>query len=395
MSKTEWAVDGPEGTAVELNGRRFGAGDTGAPMMCSLYCSEMGRHAHIDYCCSASSGHRGETQHISTPLRPHPDKPKDWISHGLYWQRAGFKDPYSRNEQNDFAKCDAMCADPDHGGSVNSPAQPSYCTLPIFHPPFTAAEIVGLGYLSHDGHIFSCKNPALMQQAFHIIFVVDRSSSMGRKDRKPLPNTPGTGLIARINDNRLGAVYSSLNAFWTSREAALNGQGARRDAYSVIMFSDTASTCINNDFASSPSQLLTVVASQRTGHGTNFDAALVAAEALMESNWSTERTPIIIFLSDGECRVDEEAVRNICRSAVALGKPLSLQTIAFGPYNGRLRRMAEIALEVQNTAPQDPLLPAAATLDSSYSEALDSVRLAETFLGIAESLRKPRGSLIR
>lgn len=115
------------------------------------------------------------------------------------------------------------------------------------------------------------------------------SSSMGRKDRKPLPNTPGTGLIARINDNRLGAVYSSLNAFWTSREAALNGQGARRDAYSVIMFSDTASMCINNDFASSPSQLLTVVASQRTGHGTNFDAALVAAEALMESNWSTER----------------------------------------------------------------------------------------------------------
>lgn len=37
--------------------------------------------------------------------------------------------------------------------------------------------------------------------------------------------------------------------------------------------------------------------------------------------------------------------------------------------------MAEIALEVQNTAPQDPLLPAAATIDSSYSEALDSVCL--------------------
>ena len=74
--------------------------------------------------------------------------------------------------------------------------------------------------------------------------------------------------------------------------------------------------------------------------------------------------------------------------------------------------MAQVALEVQNTAPQDPLLPATASVPSSYTEALDTVRdqwlllyprgidvnfyqvrLAETFLGLAESLRKPRGSL--
>lgn len=73
--------------------------------------------------------------------------------------------------------------------------------------------------------------------------------------------------------------------------------------------------------------------------------------------------------------------------------------------------MAQIAREVQNNAPQDPLLPPAARIESSYAEALDTVsrvskispsadpgylqvRLAETFLGIAESLRKPRGSLM-
>ena len=73
--------------------------------------------------------------------------------------------------------------------------------------------------------------------------------------------------------------------------------------------------------------------------------------------------------------------------------------------------MAHIASEVQNSAPPDPLLPAAAIVPSSYTEALDTVswlksllarllsynciqvRLAETFLGIAESLRKPRGFL--
>jgi hypothetical protein len=74
--------------------------------------------------------------------------------------------------------------------------------------------------------------------------------------------------------------------------------------------------------------------------------------------------------------------------------------------------MTQIALDVQTNAPHDPLLPAAANVPSSYSVALDTVsfskmlfvtrrliynvnqvRLAETFLGIAESLRKPRGFL--
>lgn len=49
-----------------------------------------------------------------------------------------------------------------------NPAQPSYCTLPLFHPPETSDERVGLGYLSNDGHVFSCKNPVLLQQAFHV-----------------------------------------------------------------------------------------------------------------------------------------------------------------------------------------------------------------------------------
>ena len=90
MSKTRWAVDGPDDTVVELAGRKFGVGDDGAPMICSLFCSAMGRHVHIDYCRSESLPCQGsELQHIQTPLRPNPDRPKDWISHSLYWKRIG------------------------------------------------------------------------------------------------------------------------------------------------------------------------------------------------------------------------------------------------------------------------------------------------------------------
>lgn len=83
-----------------------------------------------------------------------------------------------------------------------------------------------------------------------------RSGSMWCTDRQPLPNAPGTNRIIPTANNRLGAVIGSLYSFWTARQAAIsqNAQlgGRRRDAYSLIFFSDNPSTCIENDFTSSP-----------------------------------------------------------------------------------------------------------------------------------------------
>ncbi|KAJ7180916.1 hypothetical protein C8R46DRAFT_595271 [Mycena filopes] len=401
MSKTRWAVDGPDGTILELNGRKFGKDDDGAPMLCSLVCQELGRHAHLDYCRAddAAACDGAEVQHVKTRLTPNPDRAKDWISHSLFWRRTGFKDPYSRPDQVNFAKCDAMCPDTEHLGTTANPPHPSYCTLPLFHPPAKVAG--GLGYLSNDGHVFNCKNPSVMQQAFHVIFVIDRSGSMTSTDRRPLQNAPGTALISRSSNNRLGAVYSALHGFWMSRNTALSNGGraaavpGRRDAYSVVLFDHTVSVCIANDFTNSPDDLLNKLLAYQAGGGTNFSLALTAAQTLMRDHWSTERTPVIIFLSDGECSIADETVRGVSRSAVALGKPLSFHAVSFGSasQSAVLRRMAQIALEVQTNAPRDPLTPSEAIISSSYSEALDTVRLAETFLGFAESLRKPRGAL--
>ena len=54
------------------------------------------------------------------------------------------------------------------GGGVN--AQPSGCTLAIFHAPMGAESAPpGPGYVSSDGHHFACKNPVLLQAAFHVL----------------------------------------------------------------------------------------------------------------------------------------------------------------------------------------------------------------------------------
>ena len=123
---------------------------------------------------------------------------------------------------------------------------------------------------------------------------------MSNTDRRPLPNAPATNRIRVRADNRLGAVYSALYSFWSARHAAVTSDrqtiGARRDAYSVILFNATAKSVVVNDFARSPDQLLGAVLNEETERGTNFAAALQAGQAVMEDNWSAERFRICLFL---------------------------------------------------------------------------------------------------
>ncbi|KAI0035522.1 hypothetical protein K488DRAFT_76563 [Vararia minispora EC-137] len=377
MSGSTWSVQGPESTSVEVNGRKFSAGDDGAPMMCNMICLSMGRHVHHDY-CRATDGKNCENadiRHLTIRMHPNPDQPKDAITHSLHWRRKG--------------------------GSI----PPSFCTLPMFHPPTDpGSRPTGLGYISNDGHAFSCDNPVALQQAFHVIFVIDRSFSMSASDRMPLVNTPCAARIRQSANNRLGAVFSALYGFWSSRHAAFSGGSTasrtvvgRRDAYSVVAFNHEITLCLLNDFTSSPDELLDRVLPHHPRGDTDFNSALSATQEIMAGFWSTDRKPVIVFLSDGECNASDEVIRETCRLALCMGKPLSFHAISFGAdsSSSSLRRMANIALEIQNSAPADLTnVLGDAMIPSSYSIALDTVALSETFLSLAESLRKPRASLL-
>ena len=122
---------------------------------------------------------------------------------------------------------------------------------------------------------------------------------MSSSDLGPLTGAPMTNRIRQIANNRLGAVYSALHAFWSARHAAItagfgrqSGIGVRpqrRDAYSIILFKSTTQTILTNDFTSTPDQLLDAMLAYQAGGGTNFSEALRAGGAVMEQNWSTER----------------------------------------------------------------------------------------------------------
>ncbi|QRV84782.1 GTP-binding protein [Ceratobasidium sp. AG-Ba] len=241
MIATRWVIEGDAADrSYELQGRKFGSGDEGAPMLCSLVCAAQGRHVHIDYCRDPDNCDEPECEHIGERMHPEPDRPKDWISHAMF------------------------CA-------------------------------------------------------------------------------------------------------------------------------QTRS----NNFTSTTNQLITQLSSQLGRGGTDFHKALCHAQSLIESHWSSDRAPVIVFLSDGECNINDNTVYDLCRTCVRLGKALAFYSVSFGTdvYSASLRKMADIAREVYATAPQD-VLTAARGNPCAYANAIDSIQLADTFLGIASSLQKPRASLI-
>ncbi|KAH9039441.1 hypothetical protein EDB83DRAFT_1717346 [Lactarius deliciosus] len=388
ISQTRWVIDGSDDTGVELNGHKF-SNVEGGLMLCHTACMSMGRHVHVDI-CRGSDSHNSETQHIDQRISPNPDQPKDWITHALHWRRMGFKDPYSRKDQAIFAECDAMCPDTEHTtekGGAN--AQPSGCTLALFHTPLSTGRAPPNGYVSSDGHHFTCKKPGRPQAAFHVIFVIEASKSMGSSDLQPLPNAAGTPRIALTVNNRFGAAISSLYSFWTARQAAVRKSGGRRrDAYSIVFFNKDALTCVENDLKSSPDELLTSCLRYNAHESDNYKLAIEKAQAIMISHWSTERAPFLIFLTDGPTGIKEKPFYDICRAAVGRGMPLSFHVVCFGPDKPKaLYKVVQIAQEVEKSAPHDSLTKGIA---SSLTKATDSVELTAAFQRFANSLTKAR-----
>jgi len=113
---------------------------------------------------------------------------------------------------------------------------------------------------------------------------------MSLTDRQPLPNFAGIDRIVRRANNQLGAVFSALYSFWIARQAAVDhkssvGGGDRRDVYSLIFFNHELSTSsIENDFTSSPDELLTAALEFGIVGGTYFTSALDRTQDLMTSH---------------------------------------------------------------------------------------------------------------
>ena len=58
-----------------------------------MVCRNVGRHIHIEFCRSATEEQdacKGAgLLHVHSEIAPNPERPKDFVSHSLYWARLG------------------------------------------------------------------------------------------------------------------------------------------------------------------------------------------------------------------------------------------------------------------------------------------------------------------
>ncbi|PVF98358.1 hypothetical protein CPB86DRAFT_758529 [Serendipita vermifera] len=380
MVNAEWVVEGDDEVSLDLQGRKYATGDSGGPMLCSMVCKAQGRHVHVATCRSE------DRDYCSGPGIEHiKEKVLDWTSHEHFWASIGFEDPYNDKERLEFALCDQLCGGEEHsvGGTE------SYCTLPLFHAPACAEDTPPNGHISYDGHAFTCRNPALEQRPYHIFFTLDCSGSMSSDDRRPLEDTPVSQRMASTANNRFGSALSAMYGFWVAREAA--AASARQDKYTVISFNHRAWVSCDGDMHSSPDDLLGIVAQDTQPRGgTEFNRVLELIQTRLEASWDPHHYPVVIFLSDGESDIEGDRVGNLCRSASTHGKPLAFYAVSFGEEEGSnlLRKMAEDARQVYAT-----IAPSEAADQCRYHDAVDSIQITDTFIGIARSLRSKRAAL--
>ncbi|CAG8588725.1 6761_t:CDS:10 [Rhizophagus irregularis] len=390
MTQTEFTGEDDE---FVYAGHNLRVGDQGTFVLCNCFCKDLGRHRHIDYCQNEENCRLGnqsrDMQHINVKVSPNPDKPKDFISHKLFWERTGFKDPYTVQEQQEFAKCDHECPDEKHlkSGSTSVPPTKSFCELQLFHAQLCPESKPpnDYGYISSDGHHFNCEK---LNTAFHIVFVLDYSISMSEQDIKPIQDFPIYDDLTKKHNNRIGAVYQAVYLFMNTRK---NSAKITPDSISLILFNHKTIVPFEYRDLTNLSDVLNSMLKYEAGGLTDFDSAIQKAGILIETHFDPTKVNVIIFLSDGECKTPTNQLNDICKQNKENGSPLYLYTVLFGSdrRSYSLEKMAEIA---QSYHPQNS---SSKTLRCQFTSTADAGKLVNHFNYVAESLRKHKPALLK
>lgn len=204
--------------------------------------------------------------------------------------------------------------------------------------------------------------------ANHVIFIIDRSGSMGSQDCRP-----SLVKFSTYHDNRLGCVYEAILRFIKTRMLS-----TLQDLVSVVLFDNSASVAFEGQ-AIAETLVNQLLAYQIAG-GTVYSAGLEAAASILNRSLQDpemqKKTPVMVFLSDGGNLGGSDPIACVRNMKQAESK-ISFHTIKFGsdPYNQILIDMASAG-------------------NGSFQVSLDEVQLARSFEGLANSLRTKVASLM-
>lgn len=387
MKKVSFAAELEE---IDIGERLYAWGESGIAEICQMHCKAMGRgHVHLVKCpkndprgVCADELPGASARHQVKAYGPDFYVEKDEYTHEKYWEHIHFKDPCSKEDAEEFALCNHYCQSREHelqaGADVTAlSASRSYCTELLFHEPVPYSGESNVGYVSRDGHCFSCEHADT--KAHHVLFVIDRSSSMGCDDMKPTFQK-----VKTRHDNRLGCVYESVLGFLNIRLAA-----GCRDAVSFILFNHEAEVPVTNErLRGGLLNPLLQSETLRASGCTAYSVALLKAKSVLRSAEKATKqnglAPAVIFLSDGE---NQETESQSLRDPVSLIREMKVEVPDLVFHTVLFAR--------DNTKDGRTLLESMAKAGGgNFQLSLDELGLATSFDLLARSLQPQVASLV-
>eukprot|EP01018_Ginkgo_biloba_P017610 Gb_37646 [translate_table: standard] len=363
---------------IDIHGRKYTWGESGLAEMCNMHCKAQGRgHIHLVPCPefndqgNCTSKLYDGSRHGTVKYGPDVDVPKDEMTHETFWKYVRFVDPCSEEEQQEFGLCNHYCRSEEHDdpsdNSANSITK-SYCTEKLWHAPIkrSGMSISSTGYITDDGHHFGCDHSKNVPH--HVIFVIDKSCSMGSPDISPTMSK----FVASYNC-RLGCVYEAILRFITARLRTFSD-----DSVSVVLFDCSAVVAVQ--IQDMTEGVVDQLLQYHADGGTTYSSGLYLAEKVMIKA-STDPTtdmkrPFVVFLSDGGNNGGEDPVYYVNRMKQQEPR-MSLHTIMFGTDATKT-----ILVEMANIG------------NGTFQQSLDEVQLARSFEDLASSLKPQVAALM-
>ncbi|XP_075243180.1 uncharacterized protein LOC142337658 [Convolutriloba macropyga] len=299
---------------IQVGSHKYKVGEPAVAEMCHVFCKTLGRgHAHIVECnnlpghCYYTTREDGR-RHETAKYHPNPEVPKDEMTHEAYWAMIGFQDPCQDIDVEEFQKCPAVCPSETHVDDQEE----VFCDLPVLHNPIKTPADVGRsrGFVTKDGHLFACNHPT---RFYHFVLCLDDSGSMH--------GPPWWSLVRAVQKFVRQRVQTSSN-----------------DKISIIIHSDRSRIVAEFIAISEFSKGLL----KYKGGGNDFSAALQDADDLIGNHLNRNVIPVLIFMSDGNCRNGEVEMGEICNK-YKWHHRLQIYTLGFGRIRfDKLRELARV-----------------------------------------------------
>ena len=289
---------------ITLHDRTYAPGESARAEMCDQFCKRLGRgHTHLMRCPGDHTPDDIADGKVRHAVHKGPDDDDlDEVTHDYYWDYYKFEDNCNESERKLYRKCNSVCETVKETFPDLTTENESFCQLELWHEPIQ--EKPGKkGHISKEGHYFLCTHDTVA--GYHVVLIIDKSESMGRKNQRPGINSP---LRRGPLDNRLGAVLETCDEFCRRRCQE------DRDFLTLITFDTAAEVQVEGDAISGGISKICKVKNVLPEGDTNFAPALEQAKKSIEDFADkTEKNkyivPLVILLTDGNCGDKDEAIK--------------------------------------------------------------------------------------